>query len=124
MTRRFADTSFFIAYLNPRDQWHAAAKEHMAHSRDAVVTTFWVLIELGNYLAGSTIRRRFVPFVRDLAREPRMRIVRPSGRFADEAFEAYDTRADKAWSVTDCLSFVVMRKQRLREALSTDHHFE
>jgi predicted nucleic acid-binding protein len=31
---------------------------------------------------------------------------------------------DKQWSLTDCISFVVMEKESLREALTGDHHFE
>jgi predicted nucleic acid-binding protein len=38
--------------------------------------------------------------------------------------DLYRSRGDKDWSVTDCLSFVVMERRRLTEALTTDHHFE
>ena len=31
---------------------------------------------------------------------------------------------DQAWSFTDCLSFCVMKKLRLRESLTKDEHFE
>jgi predicted nucleic acid-binding protein len=33
-------------------------------------------------------------------------------------------RPDKAWSLTDCISFVVMRDQDIAEALTGDRHFE
>jgi predicted nucleic acid-binding protein len=32
-------------------------------------------------------------------------------------------RPDKDWSLTDCLSFVVMTDRGLSEALTGDHHF-
>ena len=82
------------------------------------------MIELGNYVAGSRRRRRFVPFVHDLAREPRVRIVRPGEALVQRALRLYDERPDKEWSLTDCLSFLVMERQRIRDALTTDHHFE
>ena len=36
----------------------------------------------------------------------------------------YRSRNDKAWSLTDCISFVVMEQEGLTEALTGDHHFE
>jgi len=38
--------------------------------------------------------------------------------------DLFEQRADKAWSLTDCLSFLVMRAERLTDALTGDHHFE
>jgi predicted nucleic acid-binding protein len=42
----------------------------------------------------------------------------------DSAVQLYRTRPDKSWSLTDCLSFVVMERRQLTEALTTDGHFE
>ena len=33
-------------------------------------------------------------------------------------------RPDKHWSLTYCISFVVMTERRLTDALTGDHHFE
>ena len=38
--------------------------------------------------------------------------------------ELYCQRPDKDWSLTDCISFVVMKHGQITEALATDHHFE
>jgi predicted nucleic acid-binding protein len=35
----------------------------------------------------------------------------------------YYDRPDKHWSLTDCISFVVMTDHGLNEALTGDHHF-
>ena len=39
-------------------------------------------------------------------------------------FDLYARRPDKSWSLTDCISFVVMTDRGLTEALTGDHHFE
>jgi predicted nucleic acid-binding protein len=38
--------------------------------------------------------------------------------------DLYNNRPDKAWSLTDCISFVVMQEHGISEALTGDHHFE
>jgi len=38
--------------------------------------------------------------------------------------DLYRQRVDKDWSLTDCISFAVMQRMSLIDALTTDHHFE
>ena len=40
------------------------------------------------------------------------------------ATHLFAERPDKDWSLTDCISFVVMQEQGICEALTADHHFE
>jgi predicted nucleic acid-binding protein len=40
------------------------------------------------------------------------------------AFRLYESRSDKGWGLTDCLSFVVKQQRGLTDALTADHHFE
>ncbi|MBH8552857.1 type II toxin-antitoxin system VapC family toxin [Nostocaceae cyanobacterium CENA357] len=40
------------------------------------------------------------------------------------AWELLKTREDKAWSLVDSTSFIVMQQLRIKDALTTDHHFE
>ena len=40
------------------------------------------------------------------------------------AWELCKSRPDKAWSLVDCSSFVVMQQFEIPKALTTDHHFE
>jgi len=42
----------------------------------------------------------------------------------DRGCELYISRSDKEWSLTDCISFVVMRREELTDALTADRHFE
>ena len=56
MTRVFADTSFYQALLNPRDAWHSTAREFAQAFRARVLTSEYVLCELGALM--SRIRRR------------------------------------------------------------------
>jgi len=120
----FADTAFFIAYLNPRDDEHAAACEYMIHAADPLLTTAWVLVEVGNFLADGPNRRLFLPLVSSLRSERRVTIVPGDEALLSRGLRLCGDRPDKSWSVTDCISFTVMRERKLREALTTDRHFE
>lgn len=124
MSLLFADTSFFVAYLNSRDVNHVVANEHMTTSDDRIVTTQWVLAELGNFLAEGPNRRLFGPLVRALSAEDRFEIVTADdGSFA-RGFDLFVRRPDKEWSFTDCVSFEVMKDRDITDALTADHHFE
>ncbi len=120
----FADTSFFVAFLNAKDENHELAVEHMASSPERIVTTVWVLVELGNYLSKAEQRRLFGPFLQELRRERMMFIIPLKYEQFERGVRLYDQRPDKQWSLVDCISFVIMKQRRISDALSADHHFE
>jgi predicted nucleic acid-binding protein len=51
-------------------------------------------------------------------------VVGYDARVYQAGFGLFAARPDKAWSLTDCISFAVMRERGLSEALTGDHHFE
>jgi len=124
MRSLFADTSFFVAYLNRRDEHHGLAHEYMTQSDSPMVTSTWVLVELGNFLGDGPNRGLFLSFVRRLRAQRRVTIVPADETFFERGLRLFGGQSDKAWSMTDCLSFVIMRERRMRDALTADHHFE
>ena len=44
-------------------------------------------------------------------------------RVARNLLTEAESRADKDWSLTDCVSFVVMQREGVIEVLSGDRHF-
>jgi len=124
MTTLLADTSFFVAYLNPREDCHAAAVEWMTASSERIVTTQWVLAELGNFLAEGPNRRLFGSLVRALSAEERVEIVPADQQSFIDALSLYVRRPDQSWSFTDCTSFRLMKARKIKDALTTDQHFE
>src|SRR5947208_15640855 len=96
----------------------------MADFDGAVVTTVWVIAELGNYLSKKKNRKLFVPFVRVLQSDSRVTIGGLERSSFDKGLERFARRPDKEWSFTDCISFIVMENGGLTDAFTTDHHFE
>ena len=120
---RFADTSYFLALLIPNDENHAVAVKLAAEWRGALLTTDFVVIEVGNHLSPQRSRGVFARFFRAIAQEPRITVVPSSRQWLDRRLTLYESRPDKNWSLTDCISFEMMREQHIVEALTADHHF-
>jgi predicted nucleic acid-binding protein len=63
--------------------------------------------------------------LRQLVRSsPFIRVVPADEELFQAGFDFFEARTDKEWSLTDCISFVVMERERLSDALTGDHHFE
>lgn len=120
----FADTSFYVALLSPKDGYHDRAVHIASTIQDIQVTTEFVLAELGNCLCGSGRRGRFPGFVERLRDEPKTLIVHASPELFDQGLLLYKERRDKQWSLTDCTSFSVMENLGINRALTADRHFE
>src|SRR5688500_16685843 len=58
-----------------------------------------------------------------LNRNARVRVIAASSALLQRGLELYATRPDKDWSLTDCISFVVMRDEGISDAATGDHHF-
>ena len=124
MRRVFGDAFYFFALLNDRDQSHARAVTWSQGYSGQLVTAEWVLIEVADGLASTRQRAVFAPFRHRLLAEPTCEVVPLTPALYEQAVNLYAARPDKAWSLTDCLSFVVMQREVLTEALTGDHHFE
>ena len=126
MTDVFLDTSYFVALSNPRDQHHAAARHVFAdlqHRRIRLVTTRGVILEIGNAMSRQRLRAKVIDFLASLETDESIEVVEISQDLFAAGVELFRDHADKEWSLTDCLSFVVMRDLGIAEALTFDHHF-
>lgn len=126
MASYFADTSFWIALSSKRDQYRSQAiawHEVVIRSHLRIVTTEAVLWEWLNALASSTTRATAAESYRRAHADKLVEVVPFDPELSAAAVELYRSRGDKDWSLTDCLSVVVMERLGLTEALTTDHHF-
>jgi len=89
-----------------------------------IITTRAIVLEIGNALAKPRFRPAAIELLQSLAGDPLVEIVPLSEPLCQRGFELFRKRPDKAWSLTDCISFVVMEDRRLQQALTHDEHFE
>jgi uncharacterized protein len=122
MTRAFADTVYWVARINPRDQWHAT---YRAVGGLGLVTTDEVLDEvLAHFSAfGPAMRSRAAAIIRQILDHPDIEVVPQSRQSFLDALALYEARPDKAYSLTDCASMATMRDRGITEVLTRDAHF-
>lgn len=124
MTAVFADTLFYVALLSRRDIRHRAARDWASQRRSPIMTTEFVLLEVANYCRSPRDRQKFAAFAEALKTNPLTTIVPCDSNWFQRGLGRFASRLDKEWSLTDCISFVVMEESGMTEALTADHHFE
>jgi hypothetical protein len=123
MREVFADTFYFLALSNPADEANARAFGAYEDSAAVLVTTTWVLTEVGDALCDPNHRPKFLSLLKALDGDPEAVIVPATEDLFRSGVAFFRKRPDKAWSLTDCISFTVMQERGIREALTGDHHF-
>jgi len=125
--RAFVDTSALVALAGSRDQNHTRAldiaKRHLQAGGTWVSTTM-VLAELHGLLvkrADPSVARRTLSALFD---DPAYRWFDAAADLARDAVRRWLERYhDQRFTLTDAVSFEVMRRERVRRAFAFDVHF-
>jgi predicted nucleic acid-binding protein len=121
------DTSALLAVVHPRDQHHAEAvaigRAFLSRQGRWVGTTL-VLAELHTHVLrarGPGLARKHV---RELLEDPSYQWVDAPIRLVHDAIDAWLERfSDQRFSLTDAVSFEVMRREKIEVAFAFDRHF-
>jgi predicted nucleic acid-binding protein len=120
----FIDTSFLGALFIPNDAWHRAARAWSLRVSPRLLTTDYILLEFADGFARQEWRSTADRAIQSIRTNAAIHIVPQSRALFERGLDLYRSRNDKNWSLTDCLSFVVMQDEGCSEALTADHHFE
>jgi predicted nucleic acid-binding protein len=93
-------------------------------TKSVIVTTEAVLLEWLNALSDVSTRRIAAESYLRVRGDARIDVVPLQAELMGSAIQLYRDRPDKDWSLTDCLSFLVMERRGLSEALTADRDFE
>lgn len=120
----FLGTIFVQALLSRNDQYHGIATKFVGLLRSAAgaVVAEAVLLEIADGM-WATDRKAASDGINACYRTKNMRVVALETALMQRALQRYGARLDKDWSLTDCVSFVVMRDHGVTVALTTDRHF-
>jgi len=122
----FADTAYWVAVANPKDEWASAAARARKQLGDAqIVTCDEIVTEFLDAVAagGRQVRGQAVKMARQILAATNVTVVSQSRTSLLGGLELYESRADKGYSPTDCIAMQAMYEKRIYEVLTSDHHF-
>lgn len=126
MRQIFADTFYWIAFINPSDVWHTRVTHTWRSLQPCtLITTEEVLGELLTFYSksGNKLRERAVNLVEDVLDSPDVEVIEQTHASFLLGLELYKNRLDKGYSLADCISMQTMRQLGITEVLTHDHHF-
>ena len=126
MRRFFADTFYWIALSNRRDQWHGRVRAFNRPLRTSHLhTTDEVLAELRTFCSEGTphTRRHAASFARNILADPHVTVLPQSHASFLDALAFYASRLEKHDSLSDGVTMQAMRRDGMTDVLSNEHHF-
>lgn len=124
------DTAAFVALGNRDDVWYTTAvsvSQQLARNKALILVTDAVLTEVVNTFSKSTWRpmaRQLIEAVHRSIEMGAAQLVHVDEDLWQRGWQLFLERPDKDWSLTDCISFVVMRERAVTLAFTSDRHFE
>jgi uncharacterized protein len=127
MRQTFADTSYWVATLDDKDQWFEQAMDAASEIGDSeIITTKTVLIEVLNHISDyrADIKDYVANYVEVILKDEETLVLLHNHEIFQKALKLYKSRFDKGYSLTDCISMNAMRDFNINEILTNDTHFQ
>ena len=126
MTKLFLDASYLIALELSNDQNHQVTLNHW-QSLDKkmidLVTTSYIFDEVVTFLSSRSLHQKAVEVGQKLIISNRIQLIHVDENLFFQGWDVFKKYEDKSYSLTDCISFVVMHKMGINEVLTFDNYF-
>ncbi|MDZ7288617.1 MAG: type II toxin-antitoxin system VapC family toxin [candidate division KSB1 bacterium] len=126
MTFAFLDTGYIIALEAADDQHHQDALKYwqsLFSSLTRLVTTSYVLDEVVTFFNGRNQHAKAIEVGNRVMGSPSVQFVHVDEALFHEGWRYFEQHEDKTYSLTDRISFVLMDRLGIRNALAFDRHF-
>ena len=117
------DTSGLLCYVDASEQRHRDAVEFYDSARIRVTHNYVIAEFVALAQARGYPRELALTFSSVLISDPEIEVVWVDPSLHREALALLRSQLDKSYSLCDAVSFVVMKRQKMTDAFSTDHHF-
>lgn len=120
----FVDSGYLIALLTPRDHLHMRAAAWTRTITESLLVSEYVIWECVNWFSAPVDRAKIHSAIDAIHEDARWNVIAATNELFFSGMAMHRQHADKEWSLTDCISFSVMREHGMLKALTHDHHFE
>jgi predicted nucleic acid-binding protein len=123
----FIDTGAFVARYFSHDQYHQRAVEiwnRIVTNGENCVTSNFILDETFTLLARKAGYEFALQRAKNIYASQALKIIRPEEKEELSALDFFNKYADQAVSYTDCISFAIMKREKISRAFSFDRHFQ
>ena len=127
--RAFVDTSAWVAIVDDSDRYHSRSKSHylqLLKEKTDLLTSNYVLAETCTWLRYRVGHRYAVSFhemATSAEKLGNLKILWVNRAIAGAAWEIFEKYSDQVFSFTDCTSFVLAKRARVREVFAFDKDF-
>lgn len=112
----FLDTAFAISLSASNDDHHELAlliADELEEEGTRLVTTRAVMVEIGNSLSRRRYRKAAIELIQSLESDEMVGIIPLTEDLYKRGWDLFQSRPDKEWGMTDCISFIVMRERSI-----------
>jgi uncharacterized protein len=118
------DTGYFVALFSPDDDLHERAVAWSLQLNEPMLVTEYVLWECVNAFSKPKDRASAHALIEHVQSDQACELVQASPELFAAGLRLHRDRPDKEWSLTDCVSFHLMRERGVTRALAYDIHFQ
>lgn len=126
MSKVFLDTSYLLALELSKDQNHVAAKRHwqiIIQSLPSLVTTSYIFDEVVTFFNSRGHHAKAVQVGNNLLVSTSVELIHVDELLFYEGWQYFQQHQDKDYSLTDCISFTVMKRLGADTAFTFDDDF-
>lgn len=124
----FVDTSGWLAAVSAHERYHAEAAavyDELVRRRARLVTTNLVVAEMHILTVRAQDAAAGCALLDAIYADPLYTVMTVTRELESDAIDRWLRRyADQRFSLADAVSFEVMRRERIDEALALNHHFD
>jgi len=128
MNQLFLDTGYVLALELANDQNHHGVTDHWRRlaigALPPLVTTSYVFCEIVTFFNARGHHGKAVEVGNNLLRSTAIEMLHVDEELLELSWHYLARHQDKRYSLTDCVSFVVMERLGITTAFTVDHHFE